>query len=150
MAGTFTNLLYHLVFSTKHRQPIIIPDLRDELYRYIGGIIRNERGIQLEIGGVPDHVHILTKFRADVSVAQMLRLIKANSSKWVNDKPGRRSRFAWQSGYGAFTVSESQVPDVRNYIRNQPRHHNKTTFKEEFIALLERHGIEYDERYIWD
>src|SRR5436309_15874103 len=109
MAGSHTKLLYHIVFSTKERRPILAADWKDELYKYIGGIIRGERGAMLEIGGVADHVHILAKFRADVSVAEMLRRIKSNSSKWMNDEQKTRFRFAWQVGYGAFTVSQSQV-----------------------------------------
>jgi REP element-mobilizing transposase RayT len=150
MAGTFTKLLYHVVFSTKGREPLIGPDLRPELQKYIGGIIRGERGILLEIGGTADHLHVVARFRADVSVAEMARLIKCNSSKWANERPDRRFRFEWQSGYGAFTVSESQLEGVRHYVQGQEEHHRKRTFKEEFVAMLEKHGMEYDERYLWD
>ena len=150
MASTYTNLLYHLVFSTKHRIPLITDDLRPELYAYIGGIIRNKRGVMLEIGGMPDHVHIVAKLKADMSVAEATRFIKSNSSKCVNEKPGRRARFEWQTGYGAFTVSESQIEIVRQYVRGQAEHHRKITFQEEFVQLLKQHGIEYDERYLWD
>lgn len=150
MATTFTNLLYHIVYSTKNRRPLITPRLQDELYRYIGAIIRDERGTQLEIGGMPDHVHIAVRFRADASVAEMMRRIKANSSKWAGERWGPRQWLGWQTGYAAFTVSESQLATVRDYIRNQPEHHGNTTFEEEFVALLKRHGIEYDERYLWD
>jgi len=150
MAGTFANLLYHIVFSTKHRRPLIQPALRNELYKYIGGIVRGQHGVLLEIGGMPDHVHLVTKFKADQSVAEMLRLVKCNSSKWANDRPNRAEEFNWQTGYAAFTVSESQLGAVRSYVRNQEEHHRLRTFQEEFAELLKKHGIEYDERYVWD
>jgi REP element-mobilizing transposase RayT len=147
MAGTFTNLLFHIIFSTKDRVPRI-DAVERRLYQYIGGIIRGEGGAILEIGGVPDHVHILAKFKADTSVSEMLRQIKSNSSGWMNKLPETVDRFEWQGGYAAFSVSESQVPAVRKYIQNQKEHHTKVSFKDELIALLEKHGIEYDERYI--
>jgi REP element-mobilizing transposase RayT len=149
MPNTYTNLLYHIVFSTKDRRPLITPNLQEELYKYIGGIIRGEGGAQLEIGGVADHVHILAKFKPAISVSDMLNKIKANSSKWVHEDKGALD-FGWQVGYAAFTVSESQVEHVRKYIRNQEEHHRRQSYQEEFIALLERHGVDYDPRYLWD
>jgi putative transposase len=148
MASTFTNLLYHTVFSTKDRLPTIHEGLRERLYEYIGGIIRGERGVLLEIGGIPDHVHLLMKLKSDMAVAEIVRLIKSNSSKWLNDSNGPTGRFEWQTGYGAFSVSESQVRKVRKYIQDQESHHAKVSFRDELIALLEKHGIEYDERYL--
>ena len=150
MASTLTNLLYHLVFSTKHREPIITPDLRDPLYAYIGGIIRSEGGILIEAGGMPDHIHLVAKFKPDTSVSDMVQVFKAKSSKWVNEMPDRTVRFAWQTGFGGFTVSESQLPIVRRYVRTQEEHHRTVTFQEEYLALLKRHRIEYDERYVFD
>src|SRR4051812_47953569 len=108
MAGTYTNLLFHIIFSTRDRAAMITSGLRPELFNYIGGILRNEGGVLLEIGGMQDHVHLLLKIKAEQSVAELVRLVKANSSKWVNEKPRREERFEWQGGYGAFTVSESQ------------------------------------------
>jgi REP element-mobilizing transposase RayT len=148
MADTFTNLLYHLVFSTKERRPRITDDFRERLYEYIGGIIRGEGGCLLEIGGVPDHVHLLARFKSDVSVAEMVKRIKAKSSKWLNEQPGRPDRFQWQAGYGAFSVSESRVPAVRMYIQRQPEHHARVSLRDELAALLEKNGIEFDERYL--
>jgi REP element-mobilizing transposase RayT len=148
MPSTLTNLLYHIVFSTKDRQPLIAAARRDELYRYIGGIIRNEKGILLEIGGMPDHVHLLLKIPADLALSTMVRLIKSNSSKWMNEKD-KRIRFAWQAGYGAFTVSESQAAIVQRYIQKQDQHHRRATFQQEFVKLLELHGIEYDPNHLW-
>jgi REP element-mobilizing transposase RayT len=150
MASTLTNLLYHIVFSTKHRHPIITKAIRDDLYAYIGGIVRGEGGVLLEIGGMPDHVHLVVRFRAEPSVATMLRKIKSKSSQWLNAKPNRPGRFQWQVGYGAFTVSASQLAKVRNYVRNQEQHNRRATFQDEFRQLLMRNGIEYNERYIWD
>jgi putative transposase len=149
MANTLTNLLYHVVFSTKNREPLIRDTFRDELEKYIAGIIRNEAGIQLGVGGVADHIHIVAKFRPDRSVAEMVRLIKANSSKWVNEKHGGHGRFAWQSGYGAFSVSQSQLDTLLRYVLNQEAHHRTRSFQDEYRDFLNRHGIEFDERYLW-
>ncbi len=118
--------------------------------KYIAGIVRSKGGILLDIGGMPDHVHLITKFKADRSVAEMVRLIKSNSSKWVNERDGRSVRFEWQSGYGAFSVSQSQLEALRHYVRNQEEHHRTRSFQDEFREFLDRHGIEYDERYLWD
>lgn len=148
MAGTYTNLLFHLVFSTKERVPLIRETVEGELQGYIGGIIRGESGVLLAIGGMPDHIHILAKFKADTSVSEMVRKIKAPSSKWMNERPDARERFEWQGGYGAFSVSESRLSTVRRYIRNQKEHHARTSFRDELIALLKAHGIQYDERYL--
>jgi putative transposase len=149
MPSTYTNLLYHIVFSTKERQPLITNEINDELYRYIGGIIRAEGGKLLEIGGIEDHVHILAKLKPAIAVSDALRLIKANSSKWANEGKAKM-RFAWQEGFGAFSVSESQVEPVAHYIRHQEEHHARQTYQEEFVSLLERHGVEYDPRYLWE
>jgi len=120
------------------------------LYDYLGGAIRSEGGIAIIINGCNDHVHILAKLRQDKAVADVLRSMKANSSAWIHRTFSRSADFAWQGGYGAFTVSESQVEKVRQYIANQQTHHQRVSFREEFIALLSAHGIEYDERYLWE
>ncbi len=149
MASTLTNLLYHIVFSTKGRAPLITDEIREPLFKYIGGIIRNHRGVLIEIGGVADHVHFLARFPARRTVSDMLRDIKSGSSAWINDER-RHEWFAWQTGYGAFTVSQSQVGTVTHYIRRQEEHHRQRSFKEELIELLRKHEIEYDERYLWN
>ncbi len=113
MPSTFCKLLYHIVFSTKRREPLITPDLRDELYPYIAGIVRGQDGLLVEIGGMVHHVHVVVQCGPDVSVSAIVRLVKANSSKWANERPGGAGRFAWQRGYGAFTVSLSQLDAVR-------------------------------------
>ncbi|MCP3962817.1 MAG: IS200/IS605 family transposase [bacterium] len=149
MASTLTNLLYHVVFSTKGRAPLITDDVKEPLYKYIGGIIRNQGGKAIEIGGVRDHLHLLARFPARTAVSDILRAIKSDSSGWVNqERPG--GRFAWQAGYGAFSVSQSQVESVQRYIRTQEEHHREWSFEAEFRGLLKKHGLEYDERYLWD
>jgi REP element-mobilizing transposase RayT len=149
MSSTLTNLLYHIVFSTKNREPIITTPIRAELYKYIGGIVRGEGGTLLEIGGMPDHVHLVVRFKAEPSVATMVKIIKSKSSKWLNEQPKRPGRFEWQRGYAAFTVSVSQLAGVRTYVKNQEQHHRHKTFQDELRLLLEKHGVEYDERYLW-
>ena len=146
MAATFSNLLVHVVFTTKHREPNITAALRPDLEKYIGCILRNEGHDLLAIGGLPDHIHLLVKFRADASVSDIVRLVKANSSKWSKE---RVANFAWQSGFGSFSFSESQRETIRSYINNQQEHHRKVSFQEEYLAFLRRHGIEPDDRYVW-
>jgi len=147
MPSTFTNLLYHIVFSTKNRRQSISADFRDDLYSYTGGIIRDEKGTLLEIGGMPDHVHLLVRLPASLALSDALRLIKANTAKWANERRDARSLFAWQTGY---TVSESQVLTVRRYIQRQEQDHRKQTFKQEVETLLRRNRIEFDRKYLWD
>ncbi len=136
----------------QHQEPpgVIREHIQDDLYAYMGGIIRGERGALLEIGGIPDHVHLLACFKADTAVADMLRRIKANTSGWLNRRPEARTRFGWQKGYAAFSVSESQAGRVCRYIRNQPEHHRRKTFQEEFVELLRKHNVDFDEKYLWD
>ena len=150
MAHSYTNLLYHIVFSTKGRETWLSEAMSPRLYEYLGGAIRSEGGIALAINGWLDHVHILAKLRQDKRVSDVLRDLKANSSGWIHREFVGLRGFAWQRGYGAFTVSQSQVEGVKRYIANQKVHHQTVSFKEEFLALLKAHGIEYDERYIWD
>lgn len=148
--STFTSLNYHVVFGTKLRMPSIVPPFQDELYSYIGGIIRGEKGVLLEIGGMPDHIHILAAFHPAISVSDMLKKLKGNSSKWANEKHELKLKFEWQKGYGAFTVSSSNVPAVGRYIRNQEEHHQRRTFRDEYIELLSRHGISFEEKYLFE
>jgi putative transposase len=148
--STFTNLLFHIVYSTKYRKPMIEKTWQDEMYGYVGGVIRENKGTLLCMGGVNDHVHLLARLSPTIAISDMLRLIKTNSSKMVNEKIKPRVPFEWQSGYGAFSVSESQYEKVRAYILNQEIHHHKQTFEEEFRAILERHNITYDPRYVFE
>ena len=148
MARTYTKLIYHIVFSTKERIPLIVPEIRDRLYEYLGGVIRGEKGSLMEIGGMPDHVHILARFGAAIAVSEMLKRIKGSSSHWLSQETG--TWFAWQNGYGAFSVSESQVAAVRKYIQQQEEHHKRISFKDELISLLRKHRIEFDEGDLLD
>jgi len=150
MPQSYASLHYHLVFSTKHREPMITPDLQPRLYEYLGGILRGHQSVLLAAGGMPDHVHLLVGMSKELAVAKALQLIKANSSKWVHETFPEHQSFAWQAGYGAFTVSYSNLGRVKAYIAQQPEHHRVRTFQDEFLAFLKRHGIEYDERYVWD
>ena len=140
----------HLVFSTKHREPTIHPEWQPRLYEYMGGIIREKKGCLLAAGGMPDHVHLLISFAKEMSTSNLVRDIKANSSGWIHEMFSKSRGFAWQAGYGAFSVSFSNLDTVRRYIAAQAEHHRVRSFQEEFRELLIRHQIEFDERYIWD
>ena len=147
MSRTFTNLLTHLIFSTKDREPMIRADMKDELHAYLGGLTKELKGKAYGINGIDDHVHMLVNLPPNVSVSDAMRFIKANSSKWVHERWKRL--FNWQPGYGAFSVSKSNVPHVLKYIASQESHHQKVAFKQEFLDLLRKHDIPYDERYLW-
>jgi putative transposase len=148
--SSFTSLSYHVIFSTKHRHPSITSDFRTRLYEYLAGVIRDRKGRAIEIGGVADHVHILAYFSPSTSVSDMIRDIKSISSGWVNDQRFLRGRFEWQIGFAAFSVSYSVIETVRKYILDQESHHQVKTFEDEYIAFLERHGIEFDRRYLFE
>ena len=148
MPDSYTNLLYHIVFSTKDRRPIITADYEPRLYDYIGGTVRSLGGICLELNGTEDHIHLLAKLRPDRAVSDVLPDLKANASGWMHDVFPRLSDFSWQRGYGAFTVSHSNVKQVQHYLARQKEHHRKVSFRDEFINFLKANGIQYDERYI--
>jgi len=150
MAHTFTNLLTHIIFSTKDRMPTLEPNLKERLFPYMGGIFRELGATPLLINGPTDHVHILAVLPAKLAPAEIMNKVKANSSGRVHKTFPQRSTFAWQMGYAAFGVSASQKPDVLDYIGNQDAHHRKVSFKEEFVSFLNKHEIEYDERYLWE
>lgn len=150
MPGTYSQLLLHIVFSTKRREPWITTDVADRLHAYMGGIIRAENGVLYDIGGVEDHVHLYLRWRPDASVSDLMRAVKARSSKWVHDTFPNLGAFAWQEGYGVFSVSKSQEDAVKRYIAGQAEHHQKEDFKSELLRLLRAHGIEFDERYVFD
>jgi len=144
---SYTNLLYHIVYATKERAPLITNTLGPRLHEYLGGTVRGLGGTALEINGTNDHVHILSKLRPTISVSDFLSKLKSGSSGFA--KRQTAVRFGWQARYGAFTVSESQVERVRKYIRNQKEHHRKQSFEEEFRALLRAHHIDFDEAHPW-
>jgi REP element-mobilizing transposase RayT len=137
------------VFSTKERRPLITPELRERLWPFLGGIARQNKMKAVEIGGVADHVHLLLSLPATIPISKAMQLIKGGSSKWIHETFPNQRLFAWQEEYGAFSVSVSQLDKTIAYIRGQPEHHRKLTFQEEFLMLLKKHGIEYDERYLW-
>jgi putative transposase len=148
LAHTAGNLVVHLIFSTKSRRPLITPEIRTDLFAYLGGIIREMHGTALSINGTADHVHMLIRIRPVQAAAEVARVVKTNSSRWVREK--WNMNFSWQIGYGAFSVSESNVPAVSRYIATQEEHHRKRTFQEEYVAFLKRNKVPYDQRYIWD
>lgn len=150
MAHTFTNLLTHIIFSTKDRLPCIDAQLKPELLAYMGGIVRELEGKAYSINGTADHVHLLVSLPPTLALSDAMRVIKTNSSKWAGEREARQVFSGWQTGYGAFSVSKSNVPDVIKYIADQEEHHKKVSFQEEFIAFLKKHEIDYDERYIWE
>jgi REP element-mobilizing transposase RayT len=148
MPSTHLSLHYHLVFSTKERIPSIIDDVRTRVHAYLGGIIRGLDGVPLEVGGTADHVHLLIGLKATHCLADVLRDLKGDSSKWIHSEL-RLPHFAWQEGYGAFTVSRSHLDSVREYVRGQEEHHRRHSFQDEYRAFLEKHEIEFDARYLW-
>ena len=150
MAHTFTNLQTHIIFSTKDRLPLIKPELKPDLLAYMGGIVRELQGKAVTINGTADHVHLLLWMPPTLAISETLRVLKTNTSRWINQQHGMGRSFAWQTGYGAFTVSHSNTPAIVKYIHAQEEHHRRVTFQEEFIAFLKKNVIQYDERYIWE
>ena len=150
MPQSFSCLHTHIIFSTKNRAPFLVPELIKPLYAYIGGIVRQRKCQLIRIGGIQDHVHLLVRQARDISVSDLVGPIKSVSSGWVHDEYPQYQGFAWQQGYAAFSVSLSGLESVGAYIENQEEHHRRKTYKEELIEFLERHEIEYDEKYMWD
>jgi putative transposase len=146
---TYVSSLFHCAFSTKGRRNLITAALQERLWPFMGGIAREQGFKALAVGGVEDHVHLLLSLPASIALAKAIQLIKGASSKWAHDTFPEYGLFAWQEGYGAFSVGISQVDATIAYIRSQAEHHRKTTFQDEFRMFLKKHGIEYDERYIW-
>ncbi len=145
---SYTNLKVHIVFATKDRRRLLTHEIMGRLIPYVGGILRSERCALVAGGGGEDHVHLVASMHPDVPVSVALREIKSRSSGWVRQTLPGMEGFGWQEGYGAFSVSQSALRQVVTYVRKQGEHHRKMTFREEFVALLEKHGIEYDERYL--
>jgi REP-associated tyrosine transposase len=147
---TSTNLLVHLIFSTKRSYQSIAPEIKGDLFAYMGGIIRAMDGIALIVNGTANHVNLLVRIPPICSVAEMARVLKANSSRWAHEKWPQHTTFAWQAGYGAFSVSESSVQTVTKYIAKQEEHHRRRSFQEEYMEFLRKNGIAYEEKYLWD
>ncbi len=150
MPGTYSQILAHVVFSTKRRQRWLTPAVAERLYAYIGGIVREEKGVLYDIGGIEDHVHLYLRWRPDETVSNLMRTVKARSSLWVHQTFPTLADFAWQEGYSAFSVSKSQEPTVKGYIAHQAEHHRREDFQSELLRLLRAHEIEFDERYVFD
>ena len=150
MPQSLARILVHFVFSTKYRHPFLAEkNIRNEMHAYLGGVCKGVGCPVLIVGGVADHVHILSLLTRTLSVADVMGEIKRESSKWIKSKGQMLTKFAWQNGYGAFSVGQSEVERVRTYIAGQEEHHRKKTFQDEYRAFLEEYEVEYDERYIW-
>ena len=149
MPHSYVSNLMHYIFSTKERFPFIDPELESRLWPYLGGIARENGMKALAVGGTADHIHTLLSLPATMSVAKAVQLIKGGSSKWVHEAFSKYQKFAWQEGYGAFSVSVSQMKSVIAYIDAQKEHHRKRSFQEEFLEFLDKHEVEYDPRYVF-
>ena len=147
MPHTYSDLTTHIVFSTKDRRPWITEGIRTELFAYLGGLVKEQKGKPIKINGVADHVHMLVTLPATLNVSDAMRFIKTNSSRWINRKFG--GRFAWQKGYGVFSLSSSQVAKVATYIANREQHHAKFNFRGEFLTMLRNSRVDFDEEFLW-
>ena len=148
MANTYTQIHLQLIFAVKYREAVITNIWKNELYKYISGIIQQQKHKLIIVNGVADHLHLFVGFRPHQSLADLMQDIKGSSSKWINENKFTRSKFSWQEGYGAFSYSHSHLSNVINYIKNQENHHRKITFIDEYKAFLKTYEVEYDERYI--
>ena len=149
MSQSLSKLYIHMVFHTKNNQNLIQQAIENELYAYLGGILKSTKSIPIAINGAEDHVHILCIMSKNITLADLLEELKRNSSRWIKTKGNEYKEFAWQGGYGGFSVSQSKVDIVKKYIENQKEHHKTKTFKEEYILFLKEYGINYNEEYLW-
>lgn len=151
MPQSLSNVVIHIVYSTKHRKPFLRdPDLCEQMHKQLGGASKTLGCPPILVGGTEDHVHLLARQSRTITLADWIKELKRTTSVWTKERDRAQKEFQWQSGYGAFSVSQSNVDQVVEYIKNQEEHHRRFDFKTEFRRLLERHGIEYDERYVWD
>jgi putative transposase len=150
MPQSLANVLVHIIFSTKNRAPFIKPDIEHELFPYLASIFKAHGCPSHQIGGSDDHIHIVCSLSRTLTIADLLVEVKKSSSKWLKTKGQEYRNFAWQNGYGAFSIGQSQLSVVKNYIASQREHHHKKTFQEEFRAILQKYQIQFDERYVWD
>jgi REP element-mobilizing transposase RayT len=150
MAQSLSNVLLHIVFSTKNRQPSINVDIEEELFKYIAGTCRNLGCPSHKIGGADDHIHIACSLARTMAISKLLEEIKTSSSKWMKTKGDEYVDFGWQNGYGAFSIGQSQLSDLKHYIANQREHHRRLSFQDEYRQILAKFDVEYDERYVWD
>ena len=149
MANTYTQIYIQIVFAVQERQNLISPKYKDELYKYITGIVRNKSQKLITINGMPDHLHLLIGLKPTMALSNLIKIVKSDSSKFINNKKWMLGKFSWQEGFGAFSYSKSQLDDVINYIKNQETHHSRKTFKDEYTRLLEKFGIEYNNKYLF-
>ena len=150
MPQSLAQILVHLVFSTKNRKAILADDIRDDLHAYIGGIVENHKGTLLKVGSVADHIHLLIALPRTCAPSELIQEVKTGSSKWLKTKNAHYANFQWQSGYGIFSISPSHRLALEAYITNQSEHHRLVTFQEEYRGLLNKYGLQFDERYLWD
>jgi REP element-mobilizing transposase RayT len=150
MPQSLSRVLTHLVFSMKNREPVLTPEIRTELHPYLAGTLDNIDCPSLRVGGVADHVHLFFGLSRTRTIAEVVETVKTSSSKWIKTKGPEFSGFYWQSGYGAFSVSQSDADTVVNYVANQEQHHRKMTFQDEYRKLLEKYRVNFDEKYVWD
>ena len=150
MANTFTQIYIQIVFSTYQRQNMIRNEIKDDIYKYITGIVQNKHHKLIVINGMSDHIHIFIGMKPNESISDLVRDIKKDSSKFINSNGWIRGKFQWQEGFGAFSYGHSQINDVIQYIQNQETHHKKLTFKEEYVNFLEKFNVEYDKQYVFD
>jgi putative transposase len=150
MANTYTQIYLQVVFSVQGRQSFIPTEHKEELYKYVSGIVKNKGQKLIAINGMPEHIHIFLGMKPDIALSDLVRDIKNNSSKFANDKKWIGSKFHWQEGFGAFSYGHSQIDAVVRYIQNQERHHSKRTFEEEYYDMLKKFNVEFDERYLFE
>ena len=150
MSQSLSRLIVHIVFSTKARTPILHESIRVELYKYLAGALRNLNSTAIQIGGTADHVHVLCLLSKNLALAKLVEELKTGSCKWLKTKGSEFHSFHWQNGYGGFSVSESALAAVRQYIEHQEEHHRKISFQEEYRKILEKYRVPYDERFVWD
>lgn len=150
MPQSLASILVHVVFSTKHRQPLIKPEIEEELFKYMSAICREYESPAIAINGTEDHVHMLISLSRKMALSDLIEEVKKSSSKWIKTKGTAYRKFYWQNGYGAFSIGQSSVEKLKRYIAKQKDHHQKQTFQDEYRAFLELYNIEYDERYVWD
>lgn len=150
MANTYTQIYIQVIFAVSGRHGLISNEHKEEIYKFITGIVRNKKQKLIAINGVPDHIHMLVGLKPDMSLSDLVKDVKANSSRFINERRWLRGKFAWQEGFGAFSYSHSQLGAVIRYIQNQEQHHRRRSFKEEYVGLLKKFEIEYDPRYVFD
>jgi len=150
MANTYTQIYYHIIFAVRNRESLITKNIKEELHKYISGIIKNQNQKLLIINGMPDHIHILINCKPNINLSNLVKEIKEHSTKFINDKKIFIGKFYWQTGFSAFSISNRDIPVVINYIKNQENHHGKKSFKEEYLNLLKENEILYDEKYVFD